>query len=181
LLAASRAPLARVPGHLLRVEYADLRHGACNLFLRAEPFQGGRPVMVTTQRTKREFAHGPAEGVNGHVPEAETIRVVLDNLSPHPPGALDDVFSPAAARRLLRKLECHPTPGPGSWVNMAEIALAVLARQCLPRRIPEATPMAREVAAWEARRTRHQATIDWRVTTKEARINLTSLYPKESE
>jgi DDE superfamily endonuclease len=181
LLADSRAPLAMVPGYLLRVDDEDLRHGTCNLFLMAEPCQGWRHVMVTTQRTKREFAHCLAEWVNVHFPEAEKIRVVLDNLSTHTPGALYEVFSPAEARRLLRKLAFHPTPVHGSWLNMAEIELAVLARQCLHRRIPDATTMAREVTAWEARRNRHQATIDWRFTTKDARIKLKSLYPNESE
>jgi hypothetical protein len=116
-----------------------------------------------------------------HFPEAEKIRVVLDNLNPHPPAALYEVFPPADARRLLRKLEFHRTPVHGSWLNMAEIELAVLARQCLNRRIPDVHLMAREVAAWEARRNRHQVTIDWRFTTKDARIKLKSLYPTESE
>ena len=114
-------------------------------------------------------------------PKAEKIRVVLDNLSTHTPAALYEVFPPAEARRILRKLEFHLTPVHGSWLNMAEIELAVLARQCLNRRIPDVHCMAREVAAWETRRNCHHATIDWRLTTKDARIKLKSLYPKESE
>jgi hypothetical protein len=181
LLADRWAPLAMVPGYLLRVDDEYLRHGTCNLFLMAEPFQGWRHVIVTTQRTKRECAHGLAEWVNVHFPEAEKMRVVLDNLSTHTPGALYEVFSPAEARRILRQLACHLTPVHGSWLHMAEIERAVLARQCVHRRIPDATTMAREVAAWEARRNRQQATIDWRFTTKDARIKLKSLYPNESE
>jgi DDE superfamily endonuclease len=181
LLADSRAPLAMAPGHPLRVDYEYTRHGTCNLFIMAEPFQGWRHVTVTTQRTKREFAQCMAELVHVHFPEAEKIRVVLDNLSTHTPGALYEVFPPAEARRILRKLEFHPTPVHGSWLNMAEIELAVLARQCLNHRIPDLSTMAREVAAWEVRRNRHYAAIDWRFTTKEARIKLKRLYPKESE
>jgi hypothetical protein len=181
LLADSRAPLPLAPGFPTRFDDAYTRHGTCNLFIMLEPFQGWRHVMVTGRRTKREFAQCLAELVNVHFPKAEKIRVVLDNLSTHTPGALYEVFPPVDARRLLRKLEFHPTPVHGSWLNMAEIDLAVLARQCLSRRIPDIHTMAHEVAAWEARRNRHQAAIDWRFTTKDARIKLRSLYPKESE
>jgi hypothetical protein len=180
LLGERRAPLPMVPGHPSRVDYEYIRHGTCNLFIMAEPFQGWRHVTLTSQRTKREFAHCMAELVDVHFPRAEKIRVVLDNLSTHTPGALYEVFPPAEARRILRKLELHPTPVHGSWLNMAEIELAVLTRQCLNRRIPDLFTMAREVAAWEARRNRHPATIDWRFTTKDARIKLKSLYPKYS-
>jgi hypothetical protein len=119
--------------------------------------------------------------VDVHFPEAEKSRVVLANLSPPTPAALSEVFPPADARRRRRTLACHPTPVHGSWLHMAAIELAVLARQCLKRRIPDIHIRTREVAAWEARRNRHQAPIDWRVTPKAARIKLTSLYPKESE
>jgi hypothetical protein len=135
---------------------------------------------VTPRRTKREFAHCVRELVEVHFPEAERIRVVLDNLSTHTPGALYEVFAPAEARRILRKLEFHFTPVHGSWLNMAEIELAVLARQCLNRRIPTIARMTRETSAWQARRNRCQAGIDWWFTTADARIKLKSLYPKES-
>jgi DDE superfamily endonuclease len=181
LLSESRAPLPMLPGHPARFDYEDIRHGTCNLFLMAEPFQGWRHLTVTSRRTKQEFAQCMAELVDVHFPRAEQIGVVLDNLSTHTPGALYEVFPPAEARRILRKLEFHPTPGHGSWLNMAEIERAGLARQCLNRRIPDLCTMAREVAAWEVRRTRHHATIDWRFTTKDARIKLKSLYPQESE
>jgi hypothetical protein len=146
----------------------------------AAPFQGWRQLTVTSRRTKQACAHGMAELVDGHFPKAETIRVVLDHLSTHTPAALSDVFPPADARRMLRNLEFHLTPGHGRWLTMAEIELAVLARQCLNRRVPDVHTMAPEVAAWEARRNRHQALIDWRLTTKDARIKLTSLSPKYS-
>jgi hypothetical protein len=145
-----------------------------------EPFQGWRHLNVTRPRTKLEFAQCMAELVDVHFPEAEYIRVVLDNLSTHTPAALYEVFPPADARRILRKLEFHRTPVHGSWLNMPEIELALLARLCLNRRIPDVYSMACEVAAWE-RRNRCQAPIDWHFSTKDARIKLQSLYPKESE
>jgi DDE superfamily endonuclease len=128
LLGDSREPLPMVLGHPLRVDYEDTRHGTCNLFMMAEPFQGWRHLTVTPQRTKQEFAHCLAELGDIHVPKAEQIRVMLDNLSTHTPAALDDVFPPADARRLLRKVEFHLTPVQGSWLNMAVSELAVLAR-----------------------------------------------------
>jgi hypothetical protein len=167
-------------GHPMRFDDAYTRHGPCHLFIMAEPCQGWRHLTVTPRRTKQAFAHGMAELVDVHVPEAEKLRVVLDYLSPPTPAALSDVLPPADARRLLRTLECHPTPVHGRWLHMAAIALAVLARQCLNRRIPDVHTMGREVAAWEARRHRHHATIAWRFTTKDARIKLKSLYPKYS-
>jgi len=120
-----------------------------------------------------------AELVAVHVPEAEKSRVVLDNVSTHTPVALYEVFPPADTRWMLRKLEFHLTPVHGSWLHMAKMERAVLARQCLNRRIPDANTRAHEVAAWEARRNRHQAMIDWRFTTADARMKLKSLYPKE--
>jgi hypothetical protein len=180
LLADRRTPLPLVPGFPARFDDEDTRPGTWHLFIMAEPFQGWRHGTVTTQRTTREFAQGMADVVPVHCPEAEKIRVVLDQLSPQTPGALYEAFPPAEARRILRTLAFHPTPGHGRWLKMAEIELAVLARQCLSRRIPDRHTMAREVAAWEARRNRHHAMIAWRLTTKEARINLKSLDPKES-
>jgi hypothetical protein len=181
LLGACRAPLPMVPGHPSRVDDEYIRHGTCNLFIMAAPFPGGRHVTVTSQRTTREFAHCLAEWVDVHFPRAEKIRVVLDNLRTHTPGALYAVFPPAEARRIRRKLAFQPTPVHGSWLNMAEIELALLTRQCVHRRLPDLFTMARKLAAWEVRRNRHHATLDWRLTTKEARSKLKSLYPKESE
>ena len=121
-----------------------------------------------------------AELVEVHVPAAEKLRVVLAHLRTHRPAARSEVFPPADARRLRRQREGHLPPGHGSWWHRAAMALAVLARQCLPRRVPEVPTLGREVAAWEARRHRHQAPSAWRLTTKDARINLKRLYPKYS-
>jgi hypothetical protein len=145
-----------------------------------EPCQGWRHLSVTPGRTKQEFAQCKAELVNTHFPEAAKTRLVLDHFSTHTPAALYEAFPPGETRRILRKLEFHPTPMHGSWLNMAEIELAVLARQCVNRRIPDATTTALEVAAWEARRNRHRAIIDWRLRADEARVKLKSLCPQES-
>jgi hypothetical protein len=145
-----------------------------------EPFQGWRPRTVTPRRTKQALAQGLAEWVDVHVPAAEQIRVVLENLGTHTPAARSAVFPPADAGRIRRQLEWHLTPGPGSGWHRAELALAVLARQGLHRRIPDAHTLAREVAVWEARRHYHQATIEWRFTTIDARMKLQSLEPKAS-
>jgi hypothetical protein len=169
------------PEHALRVDYAYTRPGTCTLFIMAEPFQGWRHLTVPARRTKQALAQCMAELVDVQFPAAEKMRVVLDTLSPHTPAALYEVFPPAEARRILRKLAFHRTPVQGRWLNMAEMERAVLARQGLNRRMADGHRMAREVAAWEARRNRHHATSDWRLTTKEARIKLKSLYPKESE
>lgn len=134
---------------------------------------------MTTRRTKRELAHGRRELVQIPVPQAAKMRMVLDHRSTHTPAALDEVFPPAEARADLRKLELHLTPVPGSGLQMAEMELAVVARQCLHRRIPDAQTMTCEVAAWEGCRNRHRAPIDGRFTTKEARMKRKSLYPKE--
>jgi hypothetical protein len=118
--------------------------------------------------------------VDVHVAKADKMRVGLDKLSTPTPAALYDVVPPADARRMLRKLEFHLTPVHGRWLPMAAIELAVLARQCLNRRVPDVHTRGREVAAWEARRHRHQALLDWRLTTKDARLKLTRLYPTYS-
>jgi hypothetical protein len=143
-----------------------------------EPLQGWRHLTVTPRRTKQELAQCMAEVVEVHFPEAEKSRVVCDQLSPHTPAALYDVFPPADARRILRPLELHLTPGYGRGLHRADMELAVLARPCVNRRVPDAHTMAREVAAWEARRNRHQAMIDWRLTTTDARLKRKHLYPK---
>jgi hypothetical protein len=180
LLGDGHAPLPMVAGHPARVDDEYIRHDPGHLCLMVEPFQGWRPLRVPPRRTKRECAYGMAALVDVHLPEAEKTRVVVDNLSTHTPAALYAVFPPTAARRLWRQLEWHLPPVHGRWLDMAKIALAVLARQWLNRRLADETTMAREVAAWEARRNHHRAPIDWRVTTADARMKLKSLYPKES-
>jgi hypothetical protein len=141
---------------------------------------GGRPITVTPRRTKPDFASRRQERVAVHFPTAEKRRGVLDNLSPHTPGALYDVLPPADARRSLRPLEFPRPPGHGSWRTMAEGALAVWARQGLTRRVPDRATGTREPAAWQARRNHRQASLDWRFTTGDARITWKRLSPKAS-
>jgi hypothetical protein len=179
-LGDGQEPWPLVPGAPERFDDAYTRHGTCHLFIIVEPLPGGRHLRVTTRRPKRECAQGLAALVDGHVPAAEKMRVVWDNLKTHTPGALYEGLAPAEARRILRKLALHRPPVPGSWRTRAESEFAVLARQCLNRRLRATAMMPRETAAWQQRRHRSQATIDWRFTTDDARIKLQSLYPKES-
>src|SRR5207237_3967478 len=144
-------------------------------FLFVEPQAGSRPVHVTEQRTKVDFAHEMHWLVDICSPEAEVIRVVLDNLNTHKIASLYEAFEPAAARRIARKLVWHYTPKHGSWLHMAEIALSVLQQPCLDRRIPDADTLKREIAAWEQQRNAEQAPIDWRFYITDARKKLERL------
>jgi transposase len=177
LVGETRTPLPAVPGRPARIDYEYVRNGVRNLFLFVEPLRGWRHVRVTERRTKTDWAHAIQELIDVHYPDAERIVLVLDNLNTHVGAALDEAFPPAEARRLLDRLEFHYTPPHGSWLNMAEIELSVLSRQCLDRRIPDEDTLVQEVAAWEAGRNAHHTTIDWRFTTADARIKLTRLYP----
>lgn len=160
-----------------RVDSEYRRQGSANLFFWCAPHLGRRQVTVTRQRTRIEWAQAMQALVDEHFPDAERIVVVLDNLNTHTPAALYHTFPPAEAKRLWDKLEFHYTPIHGSWLNIAEIELSVLARQCLRRRIPDQATLAAEVAAWSAARNAAQVTVDWQFTTAEARIKLKRLYP----
>jgi hypothetical protein len=177
LVGETRTPLPARPGRPARIDYEYVRHGVRNLVLWVEPLAGRRHVQVTERRTRQDWARFIRELVDVHYPDAERVVLVLDNLNTHVARALYETFPPADARRVLDRLELHYTPVHGSWLNMAEIELSVLARQCLDRRIPDADTLAREVAAWEARRNARQAPIAWRFTTADARIKLKHLYP----
>jgi DDE superfamily endonuclease len=177
LIKETRSPLPPQPGKPQRFDYEYERNGTRNLFLFVEPQAGWRHVEVTEQRTKLDFAHQMQWLVNERYPEAEVIRVTLDNLNTHKLASLYEAFEPAEARRIARKLEFHYTPKHGSWLNMAEIELSVLQQQCLDRRIPDADPLQREIAAWEYQRNAEQATIDWRFSVTDARKKLERLYP----
>jgi hypothetical protein len=177
LVGETRTPLPARPGRPVRIDYEYVRHGVRNLFLWVEPLAGRRHVQVTERRTKQDWARFIRDVVDVHYPDAERVVLVLDNLNTHVPGALYDTFPPAEARRILGRLELHYTPTHGSWLNMAEIELSVLARQCLDRRISDADTLAAEVAAWEAERNARSTTIKWRFTTADARIKLRHLYP----
>jgi hypothetical protein len=177
LLADVRPVLPARPGQPARQDYAYERHGTANLFLWYEPLAGVRHVVPTRRRTMVDWAHCIRDLVDVHYPEAERIVLVMDNLNTHSPASLYAAFPPAEAKRLADKLEIHPTPIHGSWLNMAEVELAVLSKQCLDRRIPDLQRLATEIAAWEAERNRTATSIDWRFTTADARIRLKRLYP----
>jgi len=177
LLADATPPLPMEPGHPAREDYEYVRRGVVNLFLVCEPLRGWRQVTVSDRRTRIDWAHCIRELVDVHYPDADTIVLVQDNLNTHTPASLYEAFPPAEAKRLADKLELHYTPKHGSWLNMAEIELRVLAGQCLDRRLPDREPLEREAAAWVAARNAAIRTIHWRFTTDDARIKLNHLYP----
>lgn len=178
LTADVREPIAAGVGRPARQDYEYERNGTANLFIVSEPLAGWRHISVTERRTKVDWAHCVRELVELHYPRAEKIVLVMDNLNTHTPAALYEAFTPAEARRIARKLEIHYTPKHGSWLNMAEIELSVLARQCLERRIPDKETLVQEAGAWEAVRNAAESSIDWRFTTADARIKLKHLYPE---
>ncbi len=177
LVGETRPPLPATPGRPERGDYEYVRNGVANLFLFFEPLAGWRAVKVTERRTMVDWAEAVRELVDVHYPEAEQIVLVMDNLNTHRIGSLYEAFPPAEARRLTEKLEIHYTPKHGSWLNMAESELSILARQCLDRRIPDLEELRREVAAWQEARNRAETPMIWRFTTEDARIRLARLYP----
>ncbi len=177
LVGETRQLLPAAPGHPERYDYEYVRNGVSNLFMFFAPLMNWRHVKVTERRTKMDFAHCMRELVDVHFPNAIKIRLVMDNLNTHSLAALYEVFPPAEAKRIADQLEIHYTPKHGSWLNMAEIELSVLANQCLDRRIPDPVILEREVAAWMETRNVRGATVNWRFTTDNARIKLKRLYP----
>lgn len=177
LLADTRAARPPGPGYPARRDPEYVRGGVTNLFLVTEPLRGWRHVLVRAQRTRLDFARCIQELVNVHFPGAERIVLVLDQLNTHAPTSLYAAFPPAEARRLVERLEWHHTPKHGSWLNMAELELSVLARQCLTQRLPDRDAMARAVTAWADRRNAADSRIDWQFTTADARTKLRRLYP----
>jgi DDE superfamily endonuclease len=177
LLAEVRAPLPVAPGHPARHDPEYARDGVVNLFLVTEPLQGWRQVRISQQRTRIDWAHCVKDLVDGQYPDADQIVLVMDQLNTHSPASLYETFPPTEAKRLADRLEIHYTPKHGSWLNMAEIELSALQRQCLDRRLGDRAMLAREVAAWTVARNAAATTIDWRFTTADARIKLKRLYP----
>ena len=172
-----RGSLPRQPGQGARQDYQFTRHGSINLFLKVEPLRGWRKVRVTDHRTSLDFAEELRILVDEDYPQAEVVVLVTDNLNTHTPACLYEAFPPAEARRIAAKLEWHYTPEHGSWLNVAECELSVLARQCLARRIPDKDTLIPEVVAWQQKRNTAQVTIRWQFTTQDARIKLRRLYP----
>jgi hypothetical protein len=181
LLKDVRAPLPMEPGEVERIDHEYEREGVVNVFLFCEPLRAKRWVSVTERRTKADWAQQIRDLVDVRYPDAERIRLVCDNLNTHTPAALYEAFPPAEAKRLADKLEIHHTPKHGSWLNIAEIELSVLSRQCLDRRVPDCATLAAEAHAWQQRRDAAGGTVDWRFTTADARIKLKRLYPSLQE
>jgi DDE superfamily endonuclease len=170
-------PIPAEPGQPERFDYEYIRNGTANLFMISEPLLGWRAVKVTARRTAVDFAEVIRWLVEEVHEEAEKVILVMDNLNTHKLASLYEAFPPEQARRIAEKLEIHHTPKHGSWLNMAEIELSVLARQCLARRIETREELEREVAAWEEERNERGDEIRWRFTTADARIKLRRLYP----
>ena len=170
-------PVPAEPGRPARIDYEYERKGTCNLFMMCEPLRGWRHVRVTERRTRRDWAECIKELVDVHYPEAEKIRLVMDNLNTHSGVSLYEAFPPGEARRLLDRLEIHPTPKHGSWLDMAEIELRIMNRQCLDRRIDEAAVVRREVGTWEGDRNERGCRIHWTFTLAAARLKLKKIYP----
>ena len=177
LLAETRTPQPVAPGRARRVDYEYRRNGTGNVFITVEPLAGWRHVEVTQRRTTLDFAQQMRWLVDEAYPEVQVIRVVLDNLNTHTMASLYAAFPAPEARRLARKLEFHHTPKHGSWLNVAECELAVLASQCLNRRLPDLATVSAQVAAWERQRNAEQPTVKWHFTTVQARRKLRHLYP----
>jgi hypothetical protein len=170
-------PIAAEPGQPERFDYEYVRNGTANLFMTSEPLLGWRAVQVTERRTAVDFAEVLRWLVEEVHAEAEKVVLVMDNLNTHKLASLYEAFPPEQARRIAEKLEIHHTPKHGSWLNMAEIELSVLARQCLARRIETREELEREVATWEEERNERGVEVRWQFTTADARIKLRRLYP----
>ncbi len=181
LIGDVRNPLPVKPGEIRRIDSHYERKGTCHVLMAFEPLTGWREAVVTERRRKQEFARSMRHLAQEVYPHAEKIRVVLDNLSTHTAAAFYESFCAEVARKLARRIEFVYTPVHGSWLNMVEIELSVLVRQCLKRRLPDVETLSGEIEAWEKERNRLGASVDWRFTTKDARIKLRSLYPSTEE
>jgi hypothetical protein len=177
LHAEVRESLPPAPGQVERRDYEYERHGTAHLFVMVEPLAGWRHVAVTEHRTKQDYAECLRYLVEEQYREAERIYLVQDNLNTHTAGAIYETFPPAQARNILDRLEFHPTPKHGSWLNQAEIEISVFERGCLSRPVPDLTTLQRRVRALEAERNACRATIDWQFTARQARVKLQNRYP----
>jgi hypothetical protein len=177
LVGEVRPPQGMRPGQVLRQDGEYERKGTCNLFMFFEPLRGWRHVWVTDQRRKVEWACCVKELLDVHYPKATKVRLVCDNLNTHSGGSLYQAFAAREAKRLCDRLEFHPTPKHGSWLNMAETELSVLSGQCWDRRLESKELVVGEVTPWEEVRNRTEAKVRWRFTTEKARIKLEKLYP----
>jgi len=177
LLADKREPIPVKPGSPKKIDYEYEREGVANIFMFFEPLMGKRHVKVTERRTRKDWALAMRELSDVQYPDADVIDIVMDNLNTHSPASFYEAFEPEEARRLVNRFEFHYTPKHGSWLNIAEIELSVLSRQCLDRRMPNQDFLESEVKAWEDERNDQIVKVHWRFTTADARIKLKHLYP----
>jgi transposase len=181
LIGEARVPVASKPGKPARVDYEYVRNGTANVFMFFDAHRKWRHAKVTDRRANGDFAHCMRDLVDIHYAGADLIRVVLDNLSTHTAAALYETFAPEEARRILRRLEFHYTPKHASWLNMVEIEIGVMVKQCLDRRIPDKQTLITEIAGWEKRRNKGKATIKWLFSLEKARQKLGRSYPKPTD
>lgn len=172
-----RPPEPMTAGHPRRADAEYGRQGTASVFLYCEPLTGWCHVQSRERRTRVDWAHTIRELLDEHYPAADRVVLVMDNLNTHTRGSLYEAFQPAEAKRLADRLEIHYTPKHGSWLNIAEIELSVLGRQCLHRRIPDAATLVSELAAWETAHNQRRAPVRWQFTTADARTKLAKLYP----
>lgn len=178
LLGESREPIQMKPGKPERQDSEYIRNGTCSIFIFTEPLGCWRHVSVSERRTKIDWANQIRDLLETYYPDAPIIRLVMDNLNTHSISSLYEAFPPEVARRLAKRLEIHHTPKHGSWLNIAEIELSAMSRQCLDRRISDITLLKTELTAWEVSRNYSQKSVDWQFTTDSARIKLKRLYPE---
>lgn len=171
-------PIPAAPGHPLLMDDEYVRNGVAEIFIDVEPLAGVRNVAVTERRTKIDWANYIKEMLDVRYSDADKVVLIMDNLNTHNISSLYEAFQPEDALRLAKRLEIHHTPKHGSWLNVAEIELSVLKRQCLPERVPDIELMRQMVHSWNSERNTRQTTVDWQFTTDDARIKLKRLYPK---
>ena len=178
LIKETRNKIAAAPGHPERIDYEYERNGTAAIFMFTEPLGGWRRVSARERRTRVDWAHEIKHLLDVDFPRAEKVILVCDNLNTHTIASLYEAFEPHEARRLVKRLEIHHTPKHGSWLNIAEIELSVLTKQCLNRRIPDIEALHTETKAWEQDRNARQKGVNWQFTTQDARIKLKRLYPQ---
>ena len=178
LLDEVREPIPMKPAKPIREDSEYERNGTCSMFIFTEPLAGRRHVEVRKQRTRIDWAEQVRELLEVHYTLAPKVKLVMDNLNTHSIASLYQAFEPETARRLAKRLEIHYTPKHGSWLNIAEIELSVMTRQCLGRRFPTLDALSGELAAWKQGRNASQKGVDWQFTTSDARIKLKRLYPQ---
>lgn len=181
LLGETREPIPMEPGNPEHRDAEYIRNGTCSIFVFTEPLAGWRHVIASERRTRIDWAHQIRELLEIHYPKTSVVRLVMDNLNTHSIASLYEAFPAAKARNLAKRLEIHYTPKHGSWLNIAEIELSIMTRQCLDRRVPTLDLLQKELTAWESARNENQKGVDWQFTINDARIKLKRLYPQFKE